>query len=537
MNNNKQTSNNQSIPIIKNNKKENSTQTEDFSLIYGNYSLNDNNIIKNNKALVKINETKIEFNGISNKKKVKEKLEKKNNNIINNLNININTKKNLAKNKIYEYDIKNEANLQINPSKLKYDKAKEISQNDIKYDINNYNIQYFNNFYYINQSQYPHFDFYHNICNNPLYFNQLLRNLGEEILDFEKNVDNNLKIIKIYREKIIDDIKNYISKVLSKTYEFEFLFYGSYSTGLSIELSDIDILIKFSIKNKNENLNMQQNIENIISLLEKAFNKNKEKLNINQVNPIYTASVPVLKIECNLKDIIPKKMQNDLKINYLFNFENEILKLNFDFTFNECNNLKERLSIPTQEIIIKIKNVIKIYPNIRPILLVLKRYMQITRLNSSFNGGISSYSLFLLLYAYYLQCYCADENNNETNEENLKHLGRYLMGFFSFYSNFNFGIYSIDVKKNHPFYLLDNMHESCILLIDPITGLNVAKSTFRIEHIKYVFNMANMIITNAYYEKLNNIGNNEDNNILNELFNQINISNSNYNNILIPNQN
>ena len=447
-------------------------------------------------------------------------------------------KKNIEKNNIYEYDIKNETNLQINSTKFDYDKDKEIPQNDIKYDINNYNIQYFNNFYYINQGQYPLIDFYQNY-NNSFYIPQNLLNiLSEEILHFEENVDNNLKTIKIYREKIIYDIKKFISKILNKNYEFEFLFYGSYSTGLSIELSDIDILIKFSIKNKNENLNVQQKIENIISLLEKAFNENREKMKISQVNPIYTASVPVLKIECNLEEIIPKKIQNDLKFNYLFNFENEILKLNFDFTFNECNNIKERIQIPSQEIINKIKNVIEIYPNIRPILLVLKRYMQITRLNSSFNGGISSYSLFLLLYAYYLQYYgnnINDNNNNKNNEENSKqNLGKYLMGFFSFYSIFNFGNCAIDVKKNSPFISLDNMHESCILLIDPITGLNVAKSTFRIEHIKYVFNAANMIINNAYYEKMNNFGNNEDNNILNELFKQIN--NNNYNNIFNPNR-
>jgi DNA polymerase sigma len=421
------------------------------------------------------------------------------------------------------YDIKNETNLQINSTKLDSNK-----NHDIKYDINNYNIQYFNNFYYINQAQYPNFGPYQNINNLFSNTQNELFTLNEEILNFEKKVDNNLKSIKIYREQIINIITNFISKVLYKNYEFEFLFYGSYSTGLSIELSDIDILIKYTIKNNNNNLNTYQNIENIISLLEKAFNKNKEKLKINQVNPIYTASVPVLKIECNLKEIIPEKIQEQLKTDYLFNFENDILKLNFDFTFNEFNNNIKK-SIPSQEIIKNIKNAIEIYPNIRPILLVLKRYMQITRLNSSFHGGISSYSLFLLLYAYYLQFY--EKNTNKNN--NKENLGRDLLGFFSFYGNFNFGIYSIDVRNNIPINLLDKRHQNYILLIDPITGLNVAKSTFRIEDIKYVFNNAVMIINNSFFEKMNNI---ENNNILNELFNQFNYNNFIYNNSFIPHQ-
>ena len=265
-----------------------------------------------------------------------------------------------------------------------------------------------------------------------------------------------------------------------------------------------------------------------------------EKLRITQVNPIYTASVPVIKIECDLKEIIPEKIQDDLKANYSFNFENEILKLNFDFTFYEVNDIKEEVSIPSQEIIKNIKKSIEIYPDIRPILLVLKRYMQITKLNSSFHGGISSYSLFLLLYAYYIHFYGKNLDKDKNNDINIlkPNLGKDLLGFFNFYNNFSFGIYSIDVKSNNPINLLNKMHDSCILLIDPITGLNVAKSTFQIEQIKYVFNNAIIIINNAFYEKMNSIDNNEDNkNILHELFtNQINFNKFNYNNIFIQNQ-
>ena len=253
------------------------------------------------------------------------------------------------------------------------------------------------------------------------------------------------------------------------------------------------------------------------------MNKNKDKLKINQVNPIYTASVPVLKIEFDLKDIIPEAVQNELNQNYLFNFDNEILKLNFDLTFNEVHNLKEKYQIPSQEIIKYIKDMLIKFPNIRPILLVLKRFLQIKKLNSSFHGGISSYSLFLLLNAYYLHIYGSNENS--INKEYFKaNLGGELIGFFSFYSNFNFGLYSIDVKNSNPMKLLDKLHENKILLVDPITGLNVAKSTFRVEQIKYLFNNAVININNFFYKNLNNIKNNEEINILKELFNPFNFN-------------
>ena len=113
------------------------------------------------------------------------------------------------------------------------------------------------------------------------------------------------------------------------------------------------------------------------------------------------------------------------------------------------------------------------------------------------------------------------------------YLGKELLGFFSFYSNLDFSICSIDVKKNNPINMLDKLHRSSILLIDPITGLNVAKSTFHIEQIKYLFNNAAMTINNFCYKNMNNLKNNEDYNILNELFYSINY---NYNNMFIPNE-
>ena len=242
--------------------------------------------------------------------------------------------------------------------------------------------------------------------------------------------------------------------------------------------------------------------------------------------PRSTASVPVIKIECNLKNIIPQEIQKELNEKYLFNFEHEILNLNMDLTFNEVNDIKEKQKIPSQDIIAYIKDKLNKYQNIRPLLLVLKRYMQIKKLNSSFHGGISSYSLFLLLYAYILQNKNKTNNNFEDINDNL---GNDLFGFFSFYSNLNFEMYSIDVKKDNPICLLDKPHENSIMLIDPITGLNVAKSTFRIEQIKYVFSNATMVLNNIFYEKINNITNDEDYNVLNELFNPFN-----YNNFYIP---
>ena len=53
----------------------------------------------------------------------------------------------------------------------------------------------------------------------------------------------------------------------------------------------------------------------------------------------------------------------------------------------------------------------------------------------------------------------------------------------------------IDLRHDNPIYLINEFNENKITIIDPITGLNAAKSTFRIEDIKSTFNNAIMAIT------------------------------------------
>ena len=86
-------------------------------------------------------------------------------------------------------------------------------------------------------------------------------------------------------------------------------------------------LLKFSIKEKGKEveINYKKNIHDLIFLLNEEFKKQMDELKIIKINPIYTASIPVLKVECLLKDIIPLEIQKKLSKNYLFDFQNELL--------------------------------------------------------------------------------------------------------------------------------------------------------------------------------------------------------------------
>ena len=69
---------------------------------------------------------------------------------------------------------------------------------------------------------------------------------------------------------------------------------------------------------------------------------------------------------------------------------------------------------------------------------------------------------------------------------------------------------------------MNELHESGIMLIDPITKLNVAKSTFRVDQIKSVLMKGMIVIRNIIYRNLvdNSISNtnNEKMIFLEELF-------------------
>ena len=495
-----------------------------------------NDIKSNNKndLLIETKESKIEFTGINQTSK-KNKIDNNNSiNIIDNQN-NMDYLTEFNKNQI------------VNPNNPIINNYIFIDQKSYKNSssfIDNYNNKMnnpsFNNMFF--QSHNPgfqnnyfpslmgSFNFQIDYQNLP---NEYYNDLSNELLSYEESVYNNLDILKKYREDSLINIKNYIENILKENnFDVQLINYGSFETKLSIEISDIDILIKFCKKNNKVNDINQQHIEYILSLLHEKIDNNKEKYQIIVVNAIYTASVPVLKIKCSLESIIPDDIKNKLKEKYIFNFEEDILHLNFDFTFLEVNDIKEEKNIPSLEIVSYIQNILNNYKEIKPIILFLKRYMSINRLNSSFHGGLSSYSLFLLVYAYFKYKYKYIFLNT---------LGKHLHNILDYYSNLNFGIYSINVNLSNPYVELNELHECGMMLIDPLTKLNVAKSTFRVDQIKSVLTKGVVIIRNIIYKKFienNNYNCGNGNIYLEELFKSKNgtIILEEMNTQIIPNQ-
>jgi DNA polymerase sigma len=72
----------------------------------------------------------------------------------------------------------------------------------------------------------------------------------------------------------------------------------------------------------------------------------------------------------------------------------ELEKIRIDLTFTpESNNI-------TTKQLEYVKNSLTTYPEIKPITYLLKRIFHINNLNQTFNGGLSSFSLFLMILAH-----------------------------------------------------------------------------------------------------------------------------------------
>ena len=401
---------------------------------------------------------------------------------------------NINKNKLSEEDLEQKSNGNngyFNPNRRESNLSR-IKQDD-KYCLEGSNCPRYTSFYFKSRkkknrkdSDQTQFSFR---ANNILEF-------SKEIVENTQKVNINKEILQKIREKYIKKIYENINIIL-KNEKVNFLcsFYGSNISGLSIENSDIDIMVKIR-KNQNE-INY---INRLMDIIAQRLKDNYQGLNyIKNIHPIYTASVPVIKLECDLSsDSYLILDTNNLMKNYNLSYNN-LTKLFFDITFFEVDNEEDK--IPSELMLEYIKQTTKIYPQIFDIIYIMKKFLSHRKLNQSYQGGISSFSLFLLILAFVKYF---TKNNSEIP------IGSLLIELLRFYSNFDFYNFIIRPDKSdiNEIYIMNestnHFFNYNINIVDPITGFNVAKSTFKIEEIKKAFKDGlDIILGNLYKININ----------------------------------
>uniref|UniRef100_A0A2P2I1S1 polynucleotide adenylyltransferase n=1 Tax=Hirondellea gigas TaxID=1518452 RepID=A0A2P2I1S1_9CRUS len=245
--------------------------------------------------------------------------------------------------------------------------------------------------------------------------------------------------------------------------------FGSFRTGLYLPTSDIDLVVV----GKWESLPLRT--------LEKAL------LDRNIATPQFLkvldrASVPIVKLT---------DAATDVKV---------------DISFNMSSGVNSARLIKTYK---------KTHPELFKLVMVLKQFLLQRDLNEVFTGGISSYSLILMVVSF-LQLHPRLDSTSTSNIN----LGVLLLEFFELYGrHFNYFKTGIRVKEGGAYISKDQLNDmyegqrpSVLCIEDPlIPGNDIGRSSYGVMHVKQAFEYAYIVLTQAV-NPLNTLLNNPNRN-------------------------
>jgi DNA polymerase sigma len=196
----------------------------------------------------------------------------------------------------------------------------------------------------------------------------------QEIDATYRNIQYNNKILEPIRKEYLEKTKRLLKKILGP--QIEIVEYGSSFTGLSTELSDIDILI-YDEKIKDE-IKYGENLQKVLG---------NENLNI-EAHLENKNAPPVITISYDISE----EYLTGINFSGYLDGIKDLKKIKIDITFT---NNKERVK-NTKETVRIIKETLKRYKQLKPIILYLKIFFKKHELYSTYKGGINSLSVFCI---------------------------------------------------------------------------------------------------------------------------------------------
>ncbi|XP_041931713.1 terminal nucleotidyltransferase 4A isoform X1 [Alosa sapidissima] len=275
--------------------------------------------------------------------------------------------------------------------------------------------------------------------------------LHEEIVDFYNFMSPRPEEAAM-RKEVVDRIETVI-KDLWPTADVQI--FGSFSTGLYLPTSDIDLVVF----GKWERPPLQQ--------LEQALRKHNvaEPYSIKVLDK---ATVPIIKLT---------DQETEVKVDISFNVETGVKAARF------------------------IKDYVKRYTVLPYLIFVLKQFLLQRDLNEVFTGGISSYSLILMVISFLQLHPRIDTRNPSVN------FGMLLIEFFELYGrHFNYMKTGIRIKNGGAYMAKEDIMKamtngyrpSMLCIEDPLLpGNDVGRSSYGAMQVKQVFDYAYIVLGHA----------------------------------------
>ena len=287
--------------------------------------------------------------------------------------------------------------------------------------------------------------------NRKCYITNGMLKLHFEILDFCDFIQLNNEE-KELREKTFNFIKNTIE---SKYPEYHCILYGSFKTDLSLPDSDIDVLI-LSKEGKEEEISKNKITDDALKKVHELFQSTKSFSYLEVIK----AKVPIIK--CTYKET----------------------NINVDISFFRKNGFS---AVKT------IEKVIESFPEIKPLMLVIKYTLRQRQLNEIYKGGVSSFIIFSLLY-YFIADYrkkIIDDIKKGKKETELT-LGHLLVEFFDYYGfQFNYEKLGISIRNGGFIYKRTDDGKN-LLSIENFQDISqdMGKSCFKFRKVVETFKFA-----------------------------------------------
>lgn len=269
--------------------------------------------------------------------------------------------------------------------------------------------------------------------------NKGILRLHYEIIEFYNFIKPTKKENELFK-KTFEEIKKIINNVWPT---WKLAIYGSFATNLNLPDSDIDILILPDInEGKNSELKILKKIHDI-------FMK-EDKFSYVQ---IINARTPIIK--STLKET----------------------NINIDISIFRKNGYASNKTV---------NSIINEIPWIRPLNYLIKFYLRQKDLNSVHQGGVSSFIIFNLLYAYIRYFF----KNNLYKERNTN-LGTILIGFFQFYG-FNFEYDKVGISNRFGGFFYKRNNRKSLLSLENFQDptQDIGRSCYKFNKVIECFKMA-----------------------------------------------
>ena len=271
--------------------------------------------------------------------------------------------------------------------------------------------------------------------------------LHEQVVHYVRSVQERAAIKAQFVWCLIDHVHVVAQCVLSGC---SLAVFGSYATGLCLDSSDVDLQLSHPRCTSRK------------AVQRACFDLHKQLAELPWVTSskcIATAAIPVVKVQASLAVLTGCSFAGSVDVD-----------ISID---DSCGSHLGQSSLElTQQLLAQ-------YPALPSVAIVLKTLLTSHDLNSSYRGGLSSYSLLLWIVAVLNETHCGAEDT-----------GALLMRVLEFYgTQFTPETTGIDISQGRGFFECPT--ETGVYTVDPVkTSNNATKSSYKVAEVLQVFRQA-----------------------------------------------